>query len=276
MILFTNGCSFTSGTPSPDLVIGSEQYTEQWQEGEYRLDDFISCYQHVPFSWPNLLTSDKVINLGRQGSSNARILRTTLNFLDKVDLRTLQDCVFVICWTMCNRQEYWYKNVPFKVEPRLPGHYQVMTPQLSNNPEDFYIEDDLHSWMLPGDHQVVPETINKYEALCRDMSKDIYDTLTQMIVLKNAFDFYNIDKFLYTSLFWQGTGLNCVDDEFSGYTDWHNPLLNMLPQDHIIEDTSVVNHLQDVYFSDGHLNELGNQEFARYIQQELEKRNWLT
>ena len=276
MILFTNGCSFTSGTPSPELVINSEQYNEQWQVGEHRLDDFTSCYQDVPFSWPYLVMSDKVINLGRQGSSNARILRTTLNFLDKVNKKTLQDCVFVICWTMCNRQEYWYKNVPFKVEPSLPGHYQVMKPQLSNNPDDFYIKDDLNSWMLPEDHQVVPETINKYEALCRDMSKDIYDTLTQMIVLKNAFDFYNIDKFLYTSIFWQGTGINCVDDEFNGYTDWHSPLLNMLPHDHIIEDTTVVNHLQDIYFSDGHLNELGNKEFARYIQQELEKRNWLT
>ena len=109
----------------------------------------------------------------------------------------------------------------------------------------------------------------------KNMSKDIYDTLIQMATLKQAFDFYGIDRYLYTSIFWQGTGINCVDDAFAGYTDWHQPLLNIVKDDHLVEDTTIINHLDDMYFSDGHLSIKGNREFGTYIQKELENRNWL-
>lgn len=275
MILVANGCSFTSGTPDSDLIAGTTQYTDQWHEGVLDIDGFDTFYQYVPYAWPFCVDSEKTINLGLQGSSNERIVRTTMNFLDKVSEKTLKECVFVICWTMCNRSEYWYKNVPFKTEVGIPGHYQVLQPQLRNNPEDFYVGANQNVWMEGDDHITIPQKIYDYELFVKNMSKDIYDTLIQMATLKQAFDFYGIDRYLYTSIFWQGTGINCVDDAFAGYTDWHQPLLNIVKDDHLVEDTTIINHLDDMYFADGHLSIKGNREFGTYIQKELENRNWL-
>ena len=117
MILFTNGCSFTFG----DELSNSKQE-----------------------SYPNLLSNnlgcDKFINYADNGSSNDKILRTTLDFL--LNHETYDHLYVVIGWSGISRSEWyddynnqWQKITPTMIDsnPYATAHYKYLQSQLHDN-----------------------------------------------------------------------------------------------------------------------------------------------
>jgi hypothetical protein len=106
MILFTNGCSWTYG-------------------GSLNLDHPSLQQKRIVSVWPhhlgNLLETEKTINLAMGCGSNARVLRTTLDWILNQTSEDLAKTIAVIQWTDYSRYEYYvntsfsnlsYENIP--------------------------------------------------------------------------------------------------------------------------------------------------------------------
>jgi Family of unknown function (DUF6071) len=103
-LLVTNGCSFTRGEELSDPSI------EAW-----------------PFVLARLLGIPQVVNLARDGSSNRRIVRSTVACIDRVreDHAVRPDEVLMlIAWTQVSRHEY-YSAREWPEEECGPEDYQV-------------------------------------------------------------------------------------------------------------------------------------------------------
>jgi hypothetical protein len=102
MKLFANGCSFTIGENLvPPQLIGHRDPIIRESAIQERLSK----------AWPNrlgeLLNADQVVNLGIGCGSNARIVRTTLDWCLSQNQQDLSEWTAIIQWTHPSRYEYY-------------------------------------------------------------------------------------------------------------------------------------------------------------------------
>jgi hypothetical protein len=151
MHILTNGCSFTYGDELDDPS------TQAWP--------------HVLESIMN--ESDSVINLSTRGASNTKILRDTIEYINKDPLEI--DMV-IIGWTDCTRAEFYSQR------PLTNQRYKNYTGPIQVN-------------SLWGDQSFVGsnEFFKDYYKYWQDYSLDYTSWLMQVQLLESYLEEHNID-----------------------------------------------------------------------------------
>ena len=118
--LYTNGCSWCQGyLLHEDPVVRSHaesigyEFLDVWEaklHGEFiMIDDFRSIYDE--FNWAGLLQKKfnipNLVNHGEGAGSNARILRTTLDYVKSLSAEQRTETLVVIGWTLPDRGELY-------------------------------------------------------------------------------------------------------------------------------------------------------------------------
>jgi hypothetical protein len=115
-ILYTNGCSWTVGS---ELEFDEELY-KPWaalQPSDKKPEDYNITEFYNMYNWSAYLSkklqADRVINDAIGGGSNQRMVRTTLEFIQTLNRKELDDLVVVLGWTSAERHEIYVddKNI---------------------------------------------------------------------------------------------------------------------------------------------------------------------
>ena len=103
MILYTNGCSWTTGEELehiPEYAAWRQQHPEDYMQ------DFYNQY-----NWSRVLAEQlnatEFINQSIGGGSNNRMIRTTLDFIKKFPRSRINELIVVLGWTSCERGEIY-------------------------------------------------------------------------------------------------------------------------------------------------------------------------
>lgn len=233
MKLFANGCSFTHGHTGWD----NDKNPPDWV-------------------WPSVMSSnfEKTVNLAWQGGSNARIVRTTLDFFDKID--DPSNWLAIIQWSAYIRLEFhdeesdtYFGFCGANDQPVLTGSDTVKfvtIPPRFQKKIRFHL-DTLHT-------QSRRHLIEQF----------VY----QQFVLSEFFTRKNI-KFLFI-------GMNSSSQLPVNFT---HPLLKLIPSNNVLLPmTRFVNQNTPNLIeseSDTHPNKMGHAVIANYITNELKARNYL-
>lgn len=235
MKLFANGCSFTHGHKDH----GDNGLSPEW-------------------AWPNVMGKhfDDVVNLGWTGSSNDRILRTTLDFFDNV--KDTENWIAVIQWSDCYSRAELYDE-----ETDTFFGYMV-----SDNYAPILTHRDTTKFITIPDRLFRMNELYQKTASIRSVPRLEYRLLEQQVILSSYLQSRNI-KFLYTAMSASGT----VSKSF------RHPLTRLLPNENILLPMShFVNPKTPTLIesnSDFHPNNTGHQIIAKYIINELQQRNYL-
>lgn len=233
MKLFVNGCSFSHGHN-----LTQDNLFPNW-------------------TWPYLITGfDEVVNYAWIGSSNHRMLRTTLDFFDNVE--NTAEWVVVIQWTdPYSRTELYDEESDTYIGYCLGAPGEVLgLPEYKkfiSNPVRF------------------TEQVNRYEkygVLTTTKKQQEINLIHQQLLMSTYLNSKNIN-FLYTSM----SGSGKIDPDYA------YPLVKLLPNHNIIDPISRYVNLMQPHLiesqTDLHPNKAGHKEIARYITNELKQRTYL-
>lgn len=144
MKLFTNGCSFTWGAEIIEnecLNQESDQFTDQHQ---------LFREQHVyPYLLHKKLGTKELVNIAAGASSNAKIVRETLDFfINRINNNLpVDDYLAVIQWTGTSRYELyegkdrWISVFPAGAIPlQLPERLTVLQQRMLDHPLNYELE----------------------------------------------------------------------------------------------------------------------------------------
>lgn len=235
MKLFVNGCSFTHGH-------------KDWDNDKNPTD----------WVWPSLMSKDfdQVVNLAWQGGSNHRIVRTTLNFFDKIKDGT--EWLAIIQWTNPYSRTELYDARTRTHFGYCEGSNEPVLDLSANTkfvtiPKNFYRSLEIY----------------KQGIMIRSHAELEQTFLFHHIALSEFFKKKNI-RFVFVSL----SSHSYIHPENS------HPLVKLLSRDNILDITmtSFINpgakHLIESE-TDFHPNKLGHEVIAKYITKELQARNYL-
>lgn len=177
MILYSNGCSYTwGGTLFPIVYQENNEYRTSSrlideQEEKIRLQ---TVYPH---HLGKLLNADKVINDSMGCGSNARIVRTTLDYFNNLLLNDVDvtDHFVTIQWTELSRTEFCYPN-------------------------DGYVGIMINGILYEGapTNRDPMETMNLYYKEFDSDEKQLQTFLEQVYCLGNFFKLYKIPYLFFT------------------------------------------------------------------------------
>jgi hypothetical protein len=235
MKLFVNGCSFTHGH-------------KDWDKSMLATD----------WVWPSLMSDrfDETVNLAWQGGSNYRIVRTTLEFFDKI--KDTSNWLAIIQWTQPYSRTEMYDAKTKTYFGYCDGSDEPVFDLTANTkfvtiPKDFYRTIQLY----------------KQTTIIRSHIELQSNFIHQNFLLSEYFKKRGI-KFVFVSL----SSYSFIHPEFD------NPLVKHLPREHYLDTTltSFINpnakHLIESD-TDYHPNKAGHKVIASYITKELEARNYL-
>lgn len=233
MKLFTNGCSFTHGH---------------------------NLYKDLAptWTWPFKMSVefDEVVNYAWFGGSNTRIVRTTLDYFNKVDVGN--EWIAVIQWTdPHSRTELYDEETDTFIGFCLGAPSAILGLPDHKKFVDF-----------PPQFDIMIDRYKNYGLLFNTTKQNEINLIHQQLLLADFLRSKNI-KFLYTSM------------SYSGFIphDHNYPLAKLLPRSNIIDPISKhVSLLQpDLIESltDLHPNKDGHQVIANYITQELQARQYI-
>ena len=169
MKLFTNGCSFTWGAEILQSQFGIMPF-DNISEDSIKYETFRKEHVWAYFLKEKFHDVEKYDNLARGGSSNKRIVRTTLDyFLNLIDKGIrVDDYVAVIQWTDMNRTEVYDESIN---DYQYVNHRGVFHPAIkeqihTNQPyKDFVkgrytldeqnFKDEFRRWVLSNDNLAV-------------------------------------------------------------------------------------------------------------------------
>jgi len=235
MKLFVNGCSFTHGH-------------KDWDKSMLATD----------WVWPSLMSDrfDEIVNLAWQGGSNHRIVRTTLEFFDKI--KDTSNWLAIIQWTQPYSRTELYDAKTKTYFGYCDGSDEPVFDLTANTkfvtiPKDFYRTIQLY----------------KQTTIIRSHVELQSNFIHQNFLLSEYFKRRGI-KFVFVSL--------------SSYSFIHpeneHPLVKHLSRENYLETTLTsfinpnVKHLIESD-TDYHPNKAGHKVIANYITKELEARNYL-
>jgi hypothetical protein len=260
MKLYTNGCSFTHGS-MPFEKVGHTQV--------YNNYEYTTSYDST--LWPWLLSDnfEFVFNHARYGTGTDRLLRTTIDFLSKLDDQEMHDWIFVLQVSKVNRREY------ICLEEEKFGQ---VYPSLEND-DKFCIEYRFTDIDCPEvveyNTDSLSDVVMDYHAMWENNISLSVNQIKNILALQNILDRRNI-KYLITGM--SNMDLTFYDmHDTVRYSDMLAQFEQMLDRKNIINSIERMTKGTDEYYKeDGHLSTQGNKFFANYIKEEMEKRNWLT
>jgi hypothetical protein len=233
MKLYANGCSFTHGHKD----WGNNKSPPNWV-------------------WPSVMSSnfEETVNLAWQGGSNGRIVRTTLDFFDKVDDPT--DWIAVIQWSAFIRLEFHDEESNTYFGFCGGNDHPVLTGS-----------DTTKFITIPTRFR--KKIIYHLESLHTQSKQQLLEQFVHhQFILSEYFSKRGI-KFLFT-------GMNSSSQLPNDFT---HPLLKLIPNNNVLLPIShfVNNRTPNLLESDtdSHPNKAGHAVIANYITNELKARNYL-
>jgi len=233
MKLFVNGCSFTHGHKSWD----NDKNSPDWV-------------------WPSIMSSnfEETVNLAWQGGSNARIVRTTLDFFDKV--KDGSDWIVVIQWSAITREDLHDEET----DTYFGVLHESPVPVLTG-------EDCIKFIHIPDSFYRAVEIYQK-TAHMRSTKQMLEKLIYQQFIISSFFKRKNI-KFLFTGMNQRSTIPNDFEHPLKQYLPPEN---NLLPISNFV-NIATPNLIESE--TDFHPNKKGHQVIANYITNELKQRNYL-
>lgn len=233
MKLFVNGCSFSHGHKDFDNLLSPD------------------------WVWPNLIAHnfDDFHNLAWMGGSNARILRTTLDFFNKI--KDGNEWLVIIQWTSIyyrtelhdEQTDTYFGCCPGSTNPVLAGTDQTKFVSIPNR---------------------IFRMVDSYQktAHYRSNKQQLENFIYQQFILSEFFIRKNI-KFLFTGMNSKSLVPNDTQHPLLQYIPAENKLL---PFSHFVNSNTL-----DLTESetDWHPNKEGHKVLANYITNELKARNYL-
>lgn len=144
MILLSNGCSWTWGG---GLNLDGPEYDEQRESSVW------------PYHLAQKLNASEIVNLAAGNGSNARIIRTTFDWLLKQSNETLEKTIAIIQWTFAGRYEYYQ---PIAKEWARCNAYGCLQTDES---DDTAMYRNLKRLETYSDQELSYELLNSYSAL---------------------------------------------------------------------------------------------------------------
>jgi len=284
MKVYTNGCSFTHGA---DYC--SEETIPQTY-GEYTYTHFID-----ETVWPWLFTSysdniDFVFNHGCGGTGHNRLFRSTMEFLSHLDKNDIEDWIFVLQFSQPQRVDFTDPDIPdmsYQITPHLNEARANNEIVCDDGVEDWfyftvpfyqnarYFKGDYEDWYHDPKRRMRLKSYLDYYYLGLGQEQMILSQLKECMLLCSILDKANV-KYIITDM---GSITHSKYDYFDPdnktWNDRHN-LVNWLDRDNIVEGICDMLPDRSCYSESMHPTPDGNHIIAKYLLQEMEKRNWLT
>lgn len=260
MKLYTNGCSFTHGS----IPFEKLEYTQVYDDYEYT-----TSYDSTLWPWQLSDEFDLVFNHSRYGSGTDRIVRTTLDFLSKLEEEDLQNWIFVLQLSQNHRREYVCLD-----EEKFGQVY----PSLHNDNKfciEFRFPDTDATELVEYNTKNNYDILMDYHAIWEnDISLSLHQ-LKNIYTIQNILEKRNV-KYLITGMCNKDLYFYDKQDAVR-YSDSLGNLEQLLDRSCILNSIEKMTKGIDAYYKeDGHLSAEGNKFFASYIKEEMENRNWLT
>lgn len=255
MKLFANGCSWTFGGG----LYSTFEEDGSWNFIQHPGSTHPKNIEREQVVWPGqlgqLMGADKVVNLAIGAGSNARIVRTTLDyFYEQLSLGAdLSDYVAVIQWTDISRHEY-----------HAHGKWWLA------NANGVGFDTGYKSGTLPHDMFLPKQQLahgNYYYKHIHSVEQDVYNTVAQVSALGGFFEKHNIPY-----VFWSMNGIFLYNNDLGekqyllGINEF-NWLFDTVDDSRF---TCFVSVEPEYYIpNDGHPNEKGHRMTAERIHDRL-------
>ena len=251
MKLYTNGCSFTYGTGEvhDENGVRLPASKETWP-----------YYSELPW--------DEIINDSISGGSNDRIVRTTMEWLDK-NKDSINDTTFIIQWTMPFRKEY-YNNMVDTFIHVANGH---------DNTVGIGFEHDIKGGKLRETnlYKLYKQYVEKYFMHVTSEQNIIVEFYKNILLLQHTFEKHNA-KYLFTSLSAQCHPFQeFINIYLTGtLSNWQLDIINVLKKE--IDQSkwssgTLSNYMERNFISqeDKHPNKDGHKLISKRLFEDLER-----
>jgi hypothetical protein len=232
--LYVNGCSWTAGNELEqdlefDLHIDNlGLYKEDpadpfnWNLLDKKTHKLSAVYSdfYNEFNWGKHIADAvdaKYINESKGGGSNARIVRTTLDYVLSLSEQDRKELLIVIGWTCSDRSEIYLENAW----------------QLWNNTQPFGQTVDR---LLFDNEKTISAVERIQEQSCVYLNSDtanMQNYFQLVYLLANTLENLGVKFFFFNALpaWWIGGDLQCkinVEEQFKSYITWHEQHNNIL------------------------------------------------
>lgn len=240
MKLYVNGCSFSHGHKDFKIKNGKSDISPDWV-------------------WPMLLKDnfDNVVSEAYRGSSNHRIIRRSMEYLNT--LNDPENWIVVLQFANIQRQEYYDEDIKTWI-----GHV-VDSPCI----DDSAPRNIGNAWLNKKIHY---KTFKNYCTIVNNNVNVMTDLILQILAFQNFCKTKGFKNVYYT-----GQSKTTLISHYLQHKTWLDEFDNikklaynidisnfLLPVSHV-----AVGHEESA--DDGHPNEAGHKLFARYIINEIEK-----
>jgi hypothetical protein len=269
--LYVNGCSWSQG-----YLLHEDPIVKSYAEGlgyeflsDFRVKlhgEFVSdAYQPIydEFNWAGVLRRQlsipKLVNHSLGAGSNARILRTTLDYVKSLSAEQRSETLVVIGWTLPDRGELYLDDRSGTQRWEL---FNAAQPWDTLTPPQIY---------APEFRQRMTEFWRRYVADIHSNYACVKLFFQQSYLLANTLENLGIPYFFFNTfpVFW-GLDDPVQLESFSTDVDQYHHELSVMPVGHCFADQ--VNGKPEYLLSDGHPNSQGYKLWADTLRTAITQR----
>ena len=269
--LYVNGCSWTEGyllEEQEEVVDYARVLGYEFIQGLKEVKKFNQPVDFPPFevynnfNWAGHVARtfgiDNIVNQAEGGGSNARILRTTLEYVRSLSQQEKQETLVVIGWTLSDRSELYLDDKQGAAQWAFFNGAQSFN---SIVPEDCY-EESFYNRISNFWNNYVLDVHSTYACM--------YNFFQQSELLANFLENQGIQYYFFNAfpIFW---GIHDVDQskhqELRILSENYNNNYSVLPTS--ITFAEFVGEDQSMKLSDGHPNSLAYRLWAHCITEHM-------
>ena len=226
------------------IFINGDSYSEQRMLDTPRYGDFLS----------QMLGNIPVKNLAKGGSTNDRILRSSIEHIYKLK-QEYQNPLIIIGWTFIRRSEVWYygKNTDSNVLQSIPD--------ISDNPHSRLCTLD---WLINIKEATTQQKLSYLENA--HIHKALTDFYTNLYLFANLLESQNLNYIFFSA----ANNMDCptanfpfIDKLFQ--TTWVNQNTNICNLHEFCITNWAKENDPEAHPVTGHLSTVGHEKFAHYL-----------
>jgi len=269
--LYVNGCSWTEGyllEEQEEVIDYASNLGYEFIPGLKQVKKFNQPVSFPPFevynnfNWAGHVAKnlgiDNIVNQAEGGGSNARILRTTVDYVRSLSQQEKQETLVVIGWTLTDRSELYLDD---KQGAARWAFFNGAQSFKSIVPEDCYEESFYNR---------ISDFWNNYVIDVHSTYACMYNFFQQSELLANFLENQGIQYYFFNSfpVFW---GIHDVDQskhqELRILSENYNNNYSVFPTTFTFAE--FVGEDQSMKLSDGHPNSLAYRLWACYITEHM-------